>query len=580
MKNNKDTNNGVSTLNIIISTLVLFSTTTYFVYSFFNINNKINGLSIFIGSIILELFGIFFFITSLTKNKSKNVLNVFSGILIISFITFNILDNNNILKIKKLEIIKNFIGKNINEAIIYGNDKKIDISYTYEYSDNIKEGFIISQDILPNEFLKDVKKLSFVVSSGPNYDKEVILTNFEGSNISDVIAFINKNYLNNVNIIYEVNNELEKDTIINQNIKGNIKRNSSITFKVSLGNKDSLVPTEIENMEGKSLFDATLYLKRNGILYEVSYDFSETVKKGDVISQDPKEGTVTPLSTKVKLVISKGNKIIVPNLKDMEISNIVSWATENNIKIKFNEEYHKEIGLGKIIKTSHKENDVVSDGDTITITTSKGPLKLINTYNLAEFKTWASTYNVDYSVKYDYSDTVTKGKIIKYSQEVDSIIDFEKTITVTVSNGKPITVPNFVGKSKSNITSTCNSLGLNCTFYYIGYSSTTKDVATKQNVKANTVVVSGTYVSIGLSSGPAKTFNVYIQDSWFGRTADATISTLKTKLASAAPGVTFTFVKKNSNTGASSGMIHENSPVKGGYNSFTQGKTYTIWIIN
>lgn len=580
MKNKEIKYSAVSISNIIVSTFAFFASTTYFVYALLNINNKINGLSIFIGSIILELFGIFFFISSLLKTKKKNIINTFSGILFISFITFTILDNTNILKIKKLEIVKNLIGKNISEAILYTNNKKLEIEYTYEYSDNVLEGFIISQDILPDKLLKDIDKLTFVVSSGPNYDKELIMTNFEGSNISDVLAFINKNYLNNVNIVYEVNNELDKDTIISQNTKGNIKRNTPITFKVSLGSKDSLSPIEIENLVGENLFNATLYLKRNGILYELSYDFSEDIKKDHIISQDPSSGNVTPLSTKVKLVVSKGSKIEVPNLKDMEIANIVSWATENNIKIKFNEEYHKEISLGKIIKTSHNEKDIVSDGDTITITTSKGPLRLINTYNLAEFKTWASTYGVKYSLKYDYSDAVAKGKIIKYSQEVETVIDFEKEITVTVSNGKPITVPSFIGKSKSNIANTCSNLGLNCTYYYTGYSSTAKDIATKQNVKANTVVVSGTYVSIGLSSGPAQTFNVYIQESWFGMTADATIATLKQNLASKAPGVTFVFNKKASATGARPGLIHESSQVKGGQNSFTQGKTYYITVIN
>ncbi len=210
----------------------------------------------------------------------------------------------------------------------------------------------------------------------------------------------------------------------------------------------------------------------------------------------------------------------------MEMKDIVSWASENNVKLSFNEEYHKDIKLGQIISVSEKENNIIAEGTNITITTSKGPLRLINTHNLTEFKTWADKYKVDYSIKYEYSDTVSKGTIIKYSIEIDSIIDFDNSITVTVSNGKSITVPNFVGMSKYNITTTCKNLGLNCTFYYTGYSSTAKDIAKSQNVKAKTVVMSGTYVSIGLSSGPAKTYSIYIQDGWFTKgNADATIST-------------------------------------------------------
>ena len=498
----------------------------------------------------------------------------------ISFITFTVLDYNDIIKIKKMDTLPNFINKNIADVVVYADEKKLDIDYSYEYSDNVEEGKIISQDVLPGTILKKIDKVSFVVSGGPNYDKEIILTNFEGTKIDELIDFISKNYLNNVNIVYEINNEIERDIIISQSVKGNTKRSSLITVKVSLGSKDSLSPISLKDLRDKKLFDATLYLKRNGISYELKYEFSDTINKDHIISTDPSSGEVTPLSSKVILTVSKGKSITVPNLKDMEMKDIVSWASENNVKLSFNEEYHKDIKLGQIISVSAKENNIIAEGTNITITTSKGPLRLINTHNLAEFKTWADKYKVDYSIKYEYSDTVSKGTIIKYSIEIDSIIDFDNSITVTVSNGKSITVPNFVGMSKYNITTTCKNLGLNCTFYYTGYSSTAKDIAKSQNVRAKTVVMSGTYVSIGLSSGPAKTYNVYIQSEWYGRTADATISTLRSKLTSLCPGVTFKFEKRSSNTGASAGYIHESSPTRGGQNSFTQGKTYTFYIIN
>lgn len=573
-------NKGINVMNKLMGVLVLASSSVYLAYIVKNMYDKVNGMSLLIGALILELFSLLFFLTSLVKNKVKNALNIFSSLAFISFITFTVLDYNDIIKIKKMDTLPNFINKNIADVVVYADEKKLDIDYSYEYSDNVEEGKIISQDVLPGTILKKIDKVSFVVSGGPNYDKEIILTNFEGTKIDELIDFISKNYLNNVNIVYEINNEIERDIIISQSVKGNTKRSSLITVKVSLGSKDSLSPISLEDLRDKKLFDATLYLKRNGISYELKYEFSDTINKDHIISTDPSSGEVTPLSSKVILTVSKGKSITVPNLKDMEMKDIVSWASENNVKLSFNEEYHKDIKLGQIISVSEKENNIIAEGTNITITTSKGPLRLINTHNLTEFKTWADKYKVDYSIKYEYSDTVSKGTIIKYSIEIDSIIDFDNSITVTVSNGKSITVPNFVGMSKYNITTTCRNLGLNCTFYYTGYSSTAKDIAKSQNVKAKTVVMSGTYVSIGLSSGPAKTYNVYIQSEWYGRTADATISTLKQKLSVECPGVIFKFEKRSSNTGAGAGYIHESSPTKGGQNSFTQGKTYTFYIIN
>ena len=399
-------NKGINVMNKLMGVLVLASSSVYLAYIVKNMYDKVNGMSLLIGALILELFSLLFFLTSLVKNKVKNALNIFSSLAFISFITFTVLDYNDIIKIKKMDTLPNFINKNIADVVVYADEKKLDIDYSYEYSDNVEEGKIISQDVLPGTILKKIDKVSFVVSGGPNYDKEIILTNFEGTKIDELIDFISKNYLNNVNIVYEINNEIERDIIISQ-------RSSLITVKVSLGSKDSLSPISLEDLRDKKLFDATLYLKRNGISYELKYEFSDTINKDHIISTDPSSGEVTPLSSKVILTVSKGKSITVPNLKDMEMKDIVSWASENNVKLSFNEEYHKDIKLGQIISVSEKENNIIAEGTNITITTSKGPLRLINTHNLTEFKTWADKYKVDYSIKYEYSDTVSKGTIIK-----------------------------------------------------------------------------------------------------------------------------------------------------------------------
>ena len=85
-------------------------------------------------------------------------------------------------------------------------------------------------------------------------------------------------------------------------------------------------------------------------------------------------------------------------------------------------------------------------------------------------------------------------------------------------------------------------------------------------------------MNIGLSNGPAQTFNFYIQAEWFETSADATINVLRSKLTSSCPGVNFNF-EKHADNSSPNGIIHPNSPTKGGDNNFTQGHTYTIWIV-
>ena len=63
-----------------------------------------------------------------------------------------------------------------------------------------------------------------------------------------------------------------------------------------------------------SLFEATLYLKRNGINNDLKREFSSKVKKDYVLNQDIKAKTkVKPGRDKVVLTISDGKEIKVPD---------------------------------------------------------------------------------------------------------------------------------------------------------------------------------------------------------------------------------------------------------------------------
>ena len=507
----------------------------------------------------------------------KNLASYILPVIVIIFLIFNILTYKDILKLPKNLVMIDLKDTSLIDAMKWTSDNKITLSTSYEYSDNIKEGYIITQSINPNTILKNIDEISVVVSSGPNYDKELILSSMIDLDIDSLIKFIDENHLNNVTINYEESDK-KKDTIISQSTMGDIKRNTSITFTLSLGNTNELKGLVLDDLKNKKEFDAILYLKRNGISYEISYEFSDSIKKGYVIENSPTSNSkVTPKKDSVKLIVSKGKKITIPTFKDLD--EVVSFVSKNNLKISFDEKYDVSIEKGKLIGINYNKDDVVQEGTKIIVTISKGPLILPSFNSLNEFMIWANTYQIKHEEKYEYNDSVSRGNIISISKNKGDKIDPDKdNLIVKVSYGSPVTIPNVVGKSRGEITNLCSSLGLSCGFYYTGYSSTPNDVATTQSIGAGNKVVSGTYMNIGLSNGPAQTFNFYIQAEWFETSADATINILRSKLTAACPGVGFNF-EKHADNSSPNGIIHPNSPIKGGNNSFTQGNTYTIWVV-
>ena len=571
-----------SKFKYFLTFICILATIIYYVFYIKNSFNTIEYMKNIINASIILITIIFMTLGLISNKKTRNILSYLSSFLIIVFVSFNLLSIKDIIKLPKLDVLKDLTNISLLDAMNYIDKFKINLNTIYEYSDNIPEGYIIMQDIKSGTLLKKVKDLNLTISSGPNYDKELIISNFIGRTLDELLEYIDVNHLNNVTLNFTTNDNVEKDIITDQSIKGEIKRNTSITFTISLGNKQGLKEITLEDLNNKSTFDATLYLKRNAIKYELSYDYSDTIKKDHVISHDPVKGKkVKPNSDVVKLVISKGKKIIVPDFSKANVDDVVNWIVENNLKIAFKEKYSTTIEKDKLLEVSVKKDDVISEGTKITITTSLGSLTIPKFNSLPEFKSWASENNIGYDEKYEYSDSVAKGNIISLSKKTGDKIDPAKDrLTVTISYGKAVTVPNFVGKSKSNILNTCYSVGLNCTFYYVGYNNLAYDTATTQNVASGRKVVSGTYVNIGLSSGPAKTYTIYIQSEWYSQSgsADNTINILRQKLNAAAPGVNFNFIKKSSNS-LPPGFIHPDSPVKGPHGvNVTQGHTYTIWV--
>ncbi len=636
-------------------------------------NNQVKSekskLSIFL--LILSLLVLIFYAFNIYKNLDKTNLNIISLLTstnviftLISFIVILILFKLNNKKTtpyvffltlvligytmfstsysaKVDTYVLDFINKDIKEVMNWAKDNNLELEILHEYSDTVEKNHVIMQQYGITTLVKDIKtSFQVTISDGPNLDKEIIVPNMTGLTFDEVMKYIKDNSLSNVEIEF-IKSDATRDTVIEQVGSGTMKRNAEIKFIFSYG-PDELEKVPVKDLKNLSEFEATAYLKRYNIPYEIEYKHSNDIEKGYVISQSIIEKIV---EDKLTLVISKGQEVIVPDLLNMTTNEITNWAMENNIDIKFIEEYNKEIETGKVIKASKEKGDTVAEDEVIEIVISKGSLKIPKIESLASFKIWANENNIKYEEQYEFSD-IKKDTIIKVFPEEGSNITTLDTVIITISRGKQVTVPNltglskssietkckeaklsctftygsytestkrdislyqskrqgtivgegtnvtitlssgiyekvnvpsFIGKTKQSIQSSCNSIGLTCNFTYNNkFSNEPKDTALSQD-KTGTVI-KGTTINITLSKGQAQTYNVVITGEYLSQgNPDKTKETLKSLLESKCPGVKFTFTFKPSNSGI--GYLNENSQVKVGNNTLTEGNTYNI-IIN
>lgn len=497
---NKDKNIKPILINILYS-LSIVTTISYSIFTIVKSFNEVNQLSLILRAVLLAIFSIFFVFSAMTTNNKGKIYAIVGAILLTSYSGFSILSDMNILNLPKQSYVEDFTNQPSTEVLAWAKENNIEIKQVFENSDTIEEYYVISQNVEPGTLTKKIKSLTISVSDGPNLEKEVIVPNMIGWSDEDVLDFIKKNHLSNVEVEFIVS-EKTKDTVIDQNGSGAIKRNSYIKLVFSIGSEIDIKETKMIDLINKSTFEATFWLKQHGILFESTYDYSETIKKNHVISQSiEKDKIVNPSTDKVTLTISKGGKITVPNLYKMNLLEITEWVNQNKLKIELSDRYDEAIETNMPIEVNYQEGDIIEEGSVIKLIVSKGKLAMEQFSSLIEFKTWADQYGIKYNEVYEFSDTVVQGEAIKYSHNKGDTIKNEDAITVTISNGKKTTVPNFIGKTKDEITKLCNNANLSCSFVS-QYSNTVKEGKAISQSKAEGIEVSeNTFVSITLSKG-------------------------------------------------------------------------------
>ena len=559
----------------IFSMITLVASLAYLTYKIVTCESLITNIYTLSIPVFLFIISIILLIASLKSEFNK--VYIFLSIMILLFLSFYLVTDINLVSLPKEEVIASYYNKDLKELKDFADKNNINLVIEYEYSDEVETGKIIRIDTEGIIYVKDIKQIIVTISDGPNYDKLLIVPSMIGRNLDDLIEFIDKNFMNNVTINFEIS-DTDKDTIIAQDKNGEIRRNSDITFVISLGSEISDTVT-MENLVGMKLFDAELWLKRNGIKYEIKYEFSDK-SKNEVLSQSTnKDEEINIKDTNITITVSAGVAIKIPDFKTMTVDEATSWIINNKLKVEFNEIYDENIETGKIIEQSIKENELVKENTLINLTISKGQIIMDEFKSISEFRDWANKYNVKYNETYDYSNNISKGEAISYSYNKGDIIDPDGVVYVKISLGKAVYIPSFVGKSKNDAQNICNSLGIRCNFVTGTYTNYNSNVIYNQSRSVNSKVASGSSITLTLSKGIPETKKLAILQNWLSiGNADATINSLRSNFAKNYPGVNFIFEKRKDNT-LNSGMIAQNSPTTAG-SEVKQGQTYTIYIVS
>ncbi|MFE9840016.1 Stk1 family PASTA domain-containing Ser/Thr kinase [Streptomyces sp. NPDC005551] len=153
-----------------------------------------------------------------------------------------------------------------------------------------------------------------------------------------------------------------------------IRENDSVTLTISKGPEIVKVP----DLEGETLSEARDRLKSAGLAAGmVTRDFSDDIAKGAVIGTDPATGTERHAGSAIAITVSKGRAVDVPDVTGSSVEDATEELEDAGLKV--------EVAAGRVTSSEFDKDEVVeqkpkgddgrrlAEGDTVTLTLSKGP---------------------------------------------------------------------------------------------------------------------------------------------------------------------------------------------------------------
>lgn len=151
-----------------------------------------------------------------------------------------------------------------------------------------------------------------------------------------------------------------------------IRDGASVDLTVSRGPETVKVP----DVSGTPLGRAKSELKKSGLEPGmVTKKFSDQIAQGSVISTDPAAGDTRRAGSAVALVVSKGSPVDVPDVTGESEQDAIADLEDVGLKAEIaTQRVHSDEDKGSIAEQSPAEGKQLAEGDTVTLTISKGPV--------------------------------------------------------------------------------------------------------------------------------------------------------------------------------------------------------------
>lgn len=417
--------------------------------------------------------------------------------------------------LNKKVVLDDMTGWKADDVNLWATENSVMLRYTESYSDEVASGLVISHSPSEGESVEKGKFLEIVVSIGSDPSILVEIPDFMEMTQSEIEAWETANFMTTVRITASNSKTVEQGKVISFTVNDTtaigqeVRRDATVYIIMSNGTGESGNVT-VPDFTAMTLDMAEDFAEDNEIIIEVEEVFDDMSVEGQIISQDIDMEEIIKIGDTVKLEVSKGPEIIVPDFSSYDADMAMTIASQNNMMVTLKEKY-SSADAGKMISQSIAAGTLYDTDDILTLTYSLGNKIVIPScvgQGIDTLTSWVDEYNelgtsmkvnITYTTSNDYPGTIMT------QDKADSFSSISSTINVLVSEGKVVYVPDLVADQGADYSQVitrekaleiCEEVGLIAVFVEEDSADRLEGEVWSQSISAGKEVQQGTTITL------------------------------------------------------------------------------------
>lgn len=282
-----------------------------------------------------------------------------------------------------------------------------------------------------------------------SYLSDVVVPDMKEWQLEDVQTWVSKHHKNTV-LKGVFNKEISQNGVISQNISPGTKisKNTCLTINYSMG-ADPEEVIEIPDIMSMTSAEIKTWISDNRLAgVTTKNEVSETIPKDGVINYELVDGTAEEFQRKNRMIIylSSGtvnmdDTIKMPDLYGKTRTEILKWSEEQQVKVVINDIFNQDVDYGKVFAQSIEKDTKITRNDTIEVSISRG--KSINVPNyMGMTRSEAQELSSLLGISIFF-------KLVISDEETDSVINQDVEVNSEIDQKQMVTL-NIAKKDNNN----------------------------------------------------------------------------------------------------------------------------------